>query len=781
MKRILFFLLFLSMLPLAVSASVLIDGFYYDLDANTKTAKVVFHYKYHYSGDVVIPSSVTYDGVEYSVTTIGDAFRGSTDLTSLTIPASVTSIEAGIFGSCTSLTSLIIEEGNPVYDSRENCNAVIETASNTLISGCTGTIVPNSVTSIGGKAFNGCSGLTSVNIPNSVTSIGEEAFYGCSNLKKVILNNNAIVSEDNHFGSPTPITRYFGTQVEEYVLGEDVTSIGYDAFYNCSSLISVQMSNSVISIGESAFQGCHNLTSVKMSDNLTSIGQFAFQECYNLASITIPRGVTDIEWVFGGCNGFTKVVINSNAIMSKNYNAGSSLSRYFGYQVKEYVLGEEVTAIGNNAFYGCGGLTSIIIPMNVTSIGDDAFHNCTSLTSVNIPKNVTSIGENAFHSCSGLTTIQVESGNTVYDSRENCNAIIKTADNTLLFGCQNTVIPNSVETIGENAFYSCTGLTSISIPDGVTTIGYSSFCGCMALTSVSIPNSVKSIGNHAFYNCYGLTDISIPNGVTTVGDYAFFGCSSLMSITIPSSVTSIGSRVLNNCFVLTTIQVDNGNTVYDSREDCNAIIETASNTLLEGCQNTVIPNSVTGIGECAFWGCSGLTAINIPNSVTNIGSSAFAGCSELTSVTIPNSVTSIRSYTFSNCLKLATVIIGNGVTNIEEGAFYGCSHMTDMYCYAEKVPELGDEVFEFWINSATLHVPEAYLEAYNTTEQWMDFGIIVALTDDDPTPTGIKGIKDDVMTGESYYSIDGKHIITPQRGLNIIRMSDGTTKKIVIK
>ena len=190
---------------------------------------------------------------------------------------------------------------------------------------------------------------------------------------------------------------------------------------------------------------------------------------------------------------------------------------------------------------------------------------------------------------------------------------------------------------------------------------------------------------------------------------------------------------------------------------------------------------MTGIGEYAFGDCQGLTSVNIPNSVTNIGPSAFTQCYELTSVTIPNSVTTIGYYAFSGCPELATVVIGNGITNVEKGAFYGCSHMTDMYCYAEKVPELGDEVFEFWINSATLHVPESSLEAYSNAEQWKDFKEIVALTGDDPKPTGIMSANRDVMTVERYYTIDGKHTITPQRGLNIIRMSDGTTKKIVIK
>ena len=634
-----------------------------------------------------------------------------------------------------------------------------------------------SVTSIGGEAFKNCSDLTSITIPNSVTKVGSNAFQNCPNLTKVEIDNNAIVSKDYESNSASTLNAIFGSQVKEYILGEDVTSIGKYAFWGSPNLTSVKMSNSVTSIGEFAFGNCYNLTSVDMSDNLTSIGESAFSSCFRLTSITIPSGVTKIElWTFSGC-GLTKVEIHSDAIVSRDYNY-RGLSSDFGGQVKEYILGEEITGIGNYAFYSCA-ITSITIPDKVTSIGESAFAECHDLNSIFIPKNVTRIGENAFYNCNGLTSIQVESGNTAYDSRENCNALINTADNTIILGCQNTVIPNSVTAIGDNAFYGCTGLTSISIPNGVTSIGNSVFCGCSSLTSISIPNSVISIEQYAFASCKGLTSIIIPNSVKTIGEAAFFSCSSLSSITIPSSVTSIAYRAFQNCSGLTAIQVENGNTVYDSREDCNAIIETTSNTIIWGCMNTIIPNSVTSIGKIAFSGCSGLTSITIPNSVTTIESNAFWECTNLTSISFPNSVTSIGSGAFADCWNLATVIIGNALTNIGDGAFIRCSRLTNMYCYTEKVPELGNNVFDYSHYNATLHVPESSLEAYDTTEQWMDFGIIVALSDSDPIPTGINGINDNVKTGESYYSIDGKQIAAPQRGLNIIRMSDGTTKKVI--
>lgn len=802
MKNVFIFLLFAG----SISAQAeIIDGIYYNLNSNAQTAEVVYHRGYFYKGDMVIPSSVTHEDVNYSVTAISpNAFRGSSELTSVTIPSSVTSIGDGLFNGCTSLSSIIIEEGNSKYDSRDNCNAIIETASNTLLFGCGISTIPNSVTNIGNSAFSECTALTSLNIPDNVTTIGEKAFYGCSgltsitigngvttigkevfkdcsNLTTVGINNNTLVSKNNHSASPTPITSIFGTQVKEYVLGEDVTSIGSNTFLDCYNLTSVQMSNSVTSIGESAFAYCNKLTTVRMSDNITSIGNLAFFQCYNLTSITIPSGVTDLElWTFDGCGSITKVVLNSNAFVSKDFYSTSSLARYFGNQVKEYVLGEEITSIGDNTFYGCSLLTSVNIPNNVTSIGENAFTGCHNLTSINVPNSVKSIGSHAFENCSGLTTIQVESGNTVYDSREHCNAIIETASNTLLWGCQNTMIPNSVAAIGDNAFYNC-GLTSINIPNSVTSIGNSAFAGCTDLTSISISNSVTTIGQYAFSDCKSLASATIPNSVTAIGDYAFFGCSGLIAVDIPKSVTRIGYRAFNGCYGLAAIQVESGNTVYDSRENCNAIIETTSNTLLFGCQNTVVTNSVTGIGECAFWNCSGLTAITIPNSVTSIGRNAFTLCTNITSISIPNSVTTIEYCSFADCQNLATVILPNSVKKIGEGAFLRCSHLTDMYLYAEQVPESGDNIFGYSNYNATLHVPAGSLEAYSSAEQWKDFKEIVALTDDDPIPSGIKRICSNVMNSERYYSLDGKHTATPQRGLNIIRMSDGTTKKVVMK
>ncbi len=232
------------------------------------------------------------------------------------------------------------------------------------------------------------------------------------------------------------------------------------------------------------------------------------------------------------------------------------------------------------------------------------------------------------------------------------------------------IIPDSVTSIGCGAFKHCSGLTSITISNSVTRIGNEAFSCCSRLTSIAIPNSVTSIERLAFFNCSGLTSITIPNSVTSIGMGTFYSCSGLTSITIPSSVTSLGENPFASCSCLTSIFVEKGNKTYDSRENCNAIIETASNTLIAGCEKTFIPNNVTSIGNSAFRGCSVLPSITIPNSVTSIGDHAFWGCSRLTSVTIPNSITSIGFWAFRGCVALRSIRIPKSLTHIGLNAFY---------------------------------------------------------------------------------------------------------------
>ena len=360
-----------------------------------------------------------------------------------------------------------------------------------------------------------------------------------------------------------------------------VTSIGKEAFYNCSGLTSVTIPNSVTSIGNYAFEGCSGLTSVTIPNSVTSIGYAAFLTCSGLTSVTIPNSVTSIGYAaFENCSGLTSINVEKGNTKYDSRNGCNAIIETGNNTLiagcKNTIIPNSVTSIGYSAFYGCSGLTSVTIPNSVTSIGNVAFSHCCGLTSVTIPNSVTSIGYSAFYGCSGLTSINVEKGNTKYDSRNGCNAIIKTGNNTLIAGCKNTIIPNSVTTIESYAFGGCSGLTSVTIPNSVTTIGSEAFNYCTGLTSVTIGNSVTSIGDYAFRYCSGLTSVTIPNSVTYIRDATFCGCSGLTSVTIPNSVTSIGNGAFQNCIGLASV---------------------------------TIPNSVTSIVDYAFYGCKGLTEI----------------------------------------------------------------------------------------------------------------------------------------------------------------------------
>lgn len=330
---------------------------------------------------------------------------------------------------------------------------------------------------------------------------------------------------------------------------------------------------------------------------------------------------------------------------------------------------DSVTSIGVWAFEYCESLTNVTIPDSVTSIGDSTFERCHSLTNITIPDSVTSIGNYAFAYCNSLTGIKVDKNNSKYDSRNGCNAIIETETNTLVAGCGTTVIPDSVTSIGYEAFAGCRSLTNIKIPDSVTRIGDGAFGGCIRLTSITIPDSVTSIGNDAFSWCESLTSITIPDSVTSIGEYAFEFCFSLTSITIPDSVTSIGEYAFYACESLTSITIpDSVTSIGDwTFSECNSLI------------SITIPDSVTSIGEWAFDDCNNLTSITIPDSVTSIGDYAFDCCFCLTSITISNSVTSIGEAAFWYCDSLKSVLIPDSVSSIGDYAFSRCDALTDIW------------------------------------------------------------------------------------------------------
>ena len=405
-------------------------------------------------------------------------------------------------------------------------------------------------------AFWGCNFIESIFIHNGIEKIGEFAFGECSSLKNISIP-------------------------------ESVVDISYDIFYNCTNMIYNVYDNAYyVGNKNNPFQILvkaknNEISSCNINEKTKMIYYLAFYNCTNLESIHIPDNVEMIDYgAFYNCISLENVTLSNN--------------------LKE---------IDAQAFGFCSSLSEIIFPSSLTWIGEYSFSNCYSLKEVLIPESVSVIKHGAFRFCDSLFSIDVDINNKHFDSRNNCNAIIKTSTNELIVGCVTTIIPNTVVSIGDSAFEGCSNLKNIVIPD-----------------------SVESIHDAAFYFCSSLESIYIPKKVRLILYFAFWNCASLENIV-----------------------VDESNEYFDSRDNCNAIIETSNDELIVGCKNTIIPNTIKSIGSYAFLGCTSLTNLTIPNSVTMIGYCSFCNCNSLKSITIPSSVTSIGEYAFDECVSLKTI------------------------------------------------------------------------------------------------------------------------------
>ena len=452
-------------------------------------------YPNEYTGDLVIPASVTYDGVTYSVT----------------------SISYGAFQKCSSLTNVII---------------------------------PNSVTTIGGQAFAGCSGLTHVTIPVSITSIGDYAFSDCYPIINVPVTDysafcsNVVVgliasTAPSNYIRPIHLIDSEGSEIKEFIIPNDVMTIGNRAFQNCSNLTSVTIPNSVTSIGDYSFSGCNGLISIDIPNSINHIGDRTFEYCTGLLSVNIPNGVVSIgKYSFVGCTDLASVSL-PNSITSLGEGVFHSCENLYSVNIPN-----NLTSISAELFCDCGSLSSITIPDNVTSIGYNAFAWCFSLSSIDIPANVTSIGSNAFNRCEALTSIIIPDNVTSIGSGafSECSKL------------SSAIIGNGVQAIEDETFSSC-GLTSFIIGDNVVSIGNRAFGGCSKLRTLSVGNNISSIGNLAFAGCSNLSSLSIPNSVTSIGEAAFRGCSGLTSINIPDNLSVIKKETFSGCSRLESITI----------------------------------------------------------------------------------------------------------------------------------------------------------------------------------------------------------------------------------
>ena len=645
-----------------------------------------------------------------SVTAIGPAaFYGCKGLTSITIPNNVTTIGDYLFWNCKGLKSITIPNnvtlvGNYAFygctglTSIEIPNSVTSIGSSAFSDciGLTSITIPNNVTSIGGSAFEGCSSLTSITIPNSVTSIGSSAFSDCTGLTSIVIPNGVTAISSYAFSGCTGLT--------SIVIPNGVTSIGNGVFSDCTRLTSITIPDSVKEIGNYVFQRCIGLTSIEIPNSVKEIGNRAFERCIALTSIEIPNSVTKIgDYAFSECTELVSVTIENGETEIGGYAFEGT--PWFNNQPDGCVyIGRSLCAYKGEMSQG----THIKVKEGTIEICGGVFQGCTGLASIEIPNSVTSIGYQAFSGCTGLMSIDVDKDNQSYTS---VDGVLYDKNKTTLICCPggktSVEIPNDVTNIGSAAFVGCTGLTTITIPNGVTLIDYASFFGCTGLTSIEIPNSVTEIEVWAFYGCTGLTSIVIPNSVTRLYQ-AFYGCTGLVSLTIGKGVhISDIQQLLNDCTGLMSINVDKDNKYCASVD--GVLYDKNITTLIRcprGKTSVEIPNSVTEIGDCAFYGCTGLTSIEISNNVTTIGESAFSGCTGLMSidvdkdnpvyasvdgvlynkditkiicwpagkpsVEIPNSVTKIEDYAFYGCTGLTTIEIPNNVTTIGECVF-GCT------------------------------------------------------------------------------------------------------------
>ena len=705
-------------------------------------------------------TSVEYQNVGYPVTSIAQSgFSDCTNITEMIIPNSIITIERGAFTRCR-FTKVVIPSsvttiGQQAFFNCISLNEVVFEDGPELI-----TLYNNKYSDgIGGGLFENCpvekayigrniavsnyndsynrpwtnapfsrwwdsnyAPLSEVTIASCVTQLCDYFFEKCNAIEFIV---SEIESPDN-MTIGTGVFRHVDKTIPIYVPCGSVASYqnttGWSEFTNyhtdCDDPIIFADANvkaicvenwdtnddgelsyaeaaAVTDLGE-VFKNNTTITSfdeLQYFTGLTAIGDFAFQRCLGLISIVIPNSVISIgNSAFSDCTSLTSIIIP-----------------------------DSVTSIGICAFLSCYVLPSIEIHHSITSIGSGAFGECEALTSIVIPNSVTSIGSEVLAGCSNLTQIVVEEGNTVYDSRDNCNAIIETATNCLIAGCKNTIIPNSVTSIGNYAFRYCYGLNSIEIPNSVTDIGEQAFAYCPDLTTVLIGDSVTTIMWGAFLNCDALTSIEIPN-----------------------SVTSIGSNVFWNCDALSQIIVEDGNPVYDSRDNCNAIIKTATNSLIAGCQSTVIPNSVISIGFDAFNYCSSLTAITIPSSVISIGNYAFYYCSGLTSITVMSDT--------------PPEFVLNNVTN---GVFEGVDKSIPVYvpCNSMSAYQNADGWNEF---TNYIEMCTEITQTINLLEGWNWISINLAIEDQDAAVAMLDQLKEQL--GENAEQIQSFDYTTEYQG-----------------
>ena len=651
------------------------------------------------------------------------AFLGNRSLTSIIIPNSVNSIGKEVLASCSGLTSINVQPGNQYYDSRESCNAIIEKSTNTLISGCVNSFIPESVRRIEDRAFYFITSLESIFIPYSVTSIGREAFNGCE-LSSIIVD-----SRNSTYDSRTNCNAIIETATNTLVLGcvntfisSTVSAIGPNAFSGRQNLSSIKIPGSIQTIGNSAFSNCIHLRTVELSEGVKEIGEGAFGSCWGLSRVILPSSLTKIgKYAFSGRisgrewnQSFYVNIANplpieegtfgnrKNAKLfvpsgSENLYAAADYWKEFrsiesmDFNIEFADSKVKEVCVTNWDSNGDGELSKIEASI-VTSLGVTFKENreIESFDELQYFTGITSIQSQVFYGCQNLKSVIIP---------ENVNSI----QDLLFYGWH----PQTLSVVENNPYFM--------VEDGVlynkekTTLVY--YMNKDDRQTFDIPSSVSYIRSFAFAG-NKLTSLDIPEGVKYIGSEVF-ASQTLASVTFPKSAISIGTYLFEYCHNLTTIKVLEGNPVYDSRDNCNGIILTEKNALVQGCSTTVIPKTVTSIADYAFWCIHSEFSLVIPDNVVSIGNMAFTG-SNITSVIIPSSIESIGKAAFS-CYSLKSVTV---------------MHQEPM--------AIDEEAFANRAN-ATLYVPSGCKAAYEAAEYWKDFKEIIEMGETAPITIGKSG------------------------------------------
>ena len=599
--------------------------------------------------NIVIPDSVT---------TIGDnSFKDCTELETVTIGKGCTSVTASAFTADFNLVKFDVSEDNESYTS---VDGVLYNKEKTAVvcypKSLSGEyVIPDTVTSIEKAAFENCNKLTKVTIGSGVETVNPYAFNKCNSLATVVFKNSDTVNK----------------------------KICERAFYYCGSLTEVDFGNAVTSIGDYAFTVCSKIKSLEFPDSLTSIGQFAFSP------------YTD------GTGGTYK---ESNLESVKFGTGLKTIGNYAFYddrKISKLEFTDKLTSIGSYAFYNCGNLQSIAIPDNVTKIDNNTFENCSSLKSVSIGKSCTTISATAFNNATALEKITVSADNEKYSSVDGA-LLNKEKTSIILYPKSKSgefVIPDTVTSIADRAFSSCSNLTKITIGANVESVGDYAFNECNVLTEVVFKDSTikkKVIGDYAFYNCQALSNVDFGNAVTSIGNFAFMIDKSLESIEFPDSLESIGSCAFS-CYDygttgsyfasnLNSVKFGIGlKTIGDYAFYKNEKLETieflgsnltsigfsAFNSCTSLTELNLSGNKAT-IGGNAFYNCTSLATVNLGEGLETIDGSTFRYCKSLETVNFPESLININGYAFENCHRLSSIKIPNKVTRIDDCAFSNC-------------------------------------------------------------------------------------------------------------